>query len=272
MRVCYFLSHYPSHRAAGEQYIECMRASGIELVSSPRDADAVVIHNEPQSIAGYYRMHPELRDRRVIAYSVWETDRLPAHYRFALGLVSELWTCSRYCRDVLVQAGRPVTVVPHVVTAPPRDDDAVARMRERIGAGDGRYVFYTIAVHAYVRKGLEDLLQAFREEFPDDEARLVVRSSGLRLPAVRGVTVIDEYLPASELHALHYAADCCVSAHRAEGWGLTLSDAMAAGRPVIATGYSGNMEFMNAGNSLPVAYTLEPIRPREAMLQPDLLS
>ncbi|HET7433677.1 MAG TPA: glycosyltransferase [Thermoanaerobaculia bacterium] len=274
MKVCYFLSHYPSHRIAGEQYMSCMRAAGIELVESPRDADAVVIHNESQHIPGYFRMHPELRDRRVIAYSVWETDQLPPHYRFNLGLVSELWTSSRYCRDVLVQAGRPVSIVPHVVTAPPRDDAAVAKMRDRIGAHDGQYVFYTINVMAYVRKGVDEIVRAFREEFPNGEARLVVKGAGLPRPlaATPGVVAIPEHLPANELHALHYAADCYVSAHHAEGWGLTLSDAMAAGRLVIATAYSGNMDFMNATNSLPVACSVEPIRARDLMMQPELLS
>jgi glycosyltransferase involved in cell wall biosynthesis len=50
-----------------------------------------------------------------------------------------------------------------------------------------------------------------------------------------------------------------VSAHHAEGWGLGLSEAMAFGKPVIATGYSGNMEFMDARNSFPIPYTLGPV-------------
>ena len=268
MKVCYFLSPYASHRAAGEQYIACMRMAGIEVTDSPRDADAVVIQNEPHHIAGYFRMHPELRERRVIAYSVWETDVLPAHYRFNLGLVSEIWTSSRYCRDALVQAGRPVTVIPHVVVAPPRDEAALAKMRERIGGG---FVFYTITVGPNVRKGVDELVAAFREEFPNDEARLLVKTAR-HVAAMPGVVSINEQLPANELAALHYLGDCYVSAHHAEGWGLTLSDAMAAGRLVIATRFSGNLDFMNDANSLLVDCTVEPIRAREVATQPDLLS
>jgi glycosyltransferase involved in cell wall biosynthesis len=40
-----------------------------------------------------------------------------------------------------------------------------------------------------------------------------------------------------------------VSLHRAEGFGLTLADAMAIGLPVIATGYSGNLDFMPPGSA-----------------------
>jgi glycosyltransferase involved in cell wall biosynthesis len=65
--------------------------------------------------------------------------------------------------------------------------------------------------------------------------------------------------------ALHIEADAYVSAHHAEGWGLGLSAAMAYGKPVIATGYSGNMDFMDAGNSFPIPYTMVPVS--EAMCE-----
>jgi glycosyltransferase involved in cell wall biosynthesis len=45
-------------------------------------------------------------------------------------------------------------------------------------------------------------------------------------------------------------ADCFVSLHRSEGFGLGLAEAMLLGKPAIATGYSGNLDFMNSGNSL----------------------
>ena len=48
-------------------------------------------------------------------------------------------------------------------------------------------------------------------------------------------------------------SDCYVSLHRAEGFGYTMAEAMLAGKPVIATGYSGNLEFMNDDNSFLVA-------------------
>ena len=48
------------------------------------------------------------------------------------------------------------------------------------------------------------------------------------------------------------ACDAYVSLHRSEGTGLTITDAMALGKPVIATGWSGNMDFMNVANSFPV--------------------
>lgn len=53
-----------------------------------------------------------------------------------------------------------------------------------------------------------------------------------------------------------YNCDCYVSLHRSEGFGLTMAEAMFYGKPVIATPYSGNMDFMNVGNSFMVKFKL----------------
>jgi hypothetical protein len=62
--------------------------------------------------------------------------------------------------------------------------------------------------------------------------------------------------------------DCYVSLHRSEGLGLTMAEAMAAAKPVIATGYSGNLAFMDEGNSLLVPYSLTPIPPGQGPYPP----
>src|SRR5206468_76075 len=62
-----------------------------------------------------------------------------------------------------------------------------------------------------------------------------------------------------EVNSLMNVADCYVSLHRSEGFGLTIVEAMSLGKPVIATGYSGNMDFMTPANSYPVKYKLIPI-------------
>jgi glycosyltransferase involved in cell wall biosynthesis len=70
------------------------------------------------------------------------------------------------------------------------------------------------------------------------------------------VLVVDRVLERSELNSLMDLCDCYVSLHRSEGFGLTMAEAMALGKPVIATAYSANTEFMNSGNSFPVRYEL----------------
>ena len=64
---------------------------------------------------------------------------------------------------------------------------------------------------------------------------------------------------AQDSYALINACDCYVSLHRSEGFGLTMAEAMLMRKPVIATAYSGNLDFMTAENSLLVDYRRVPI-------------
>ncbi len=80
-----------------------------------------------------------------------------------------------------------------------------------------------------------------------------------------------------KFNALVDCCDCYVSLHRAEGFGLCIAEAMYFGKPAIATGWSGNMAFMNAHNSFPVRFTVEelqvnapPYRKGSRLAEPDL--
>jgi glycosyltransferase involved in cell wall biosynthesis len=75
------------------------------------------------------------------------------------------------------------------------------------------------------------------------------------------VHVVDRSLSGEELAGLMAACDCYASLHRAEGFGLTMAEAMAIGKPVIGTGYSGNVDFMNSENSYLVDYAIGRVGP-----------
>jgi glycosyltransferase involved in cell wall biosynthesis len=75
--------------------------------------------------------------------------------------------------------------------------------------------------------------------------------------------LIEETLDRPDVLGLINACDAYVSLHRGEGFGRTLAEAMLYGKPVIATNYSGNVDFMMEGLSYPVDFTLERI-PRDA--------
>jgi glycosyltransferase involved in cell wall biosynthesis len=77
-----------------------------------------------------------------------------------------------------------------------------------------------------------------------------------KLRGIAGVYLMDGVLPRPRLNGLLAACDAVVSMHRSEGFGLVPAEAMFLGKPVIATGWSGNMDFMNSGNSCPVAFQL----------------
>jgi len=96
------------------------------------------------------------------------------------------------------------------------------------------------------------------------------------------VVVLESALDYEGVLSLYASLDVFVSLHRSEGIGLGLMEAMALGKPVIATGWSGNMSFMDRANSCIVAYELVPVRsgmwvyaeellgPRAVWAEPDI--
>jgi glycosyltransferase involved in cell wall biosynthesis len=121
------------------------------------------------------------------------------------------------------------------------------------------------------RKNPVGALRAFRQADLSREAAVLVlkftnaeydREAVRRLHAEAeglNVVMLDGHMDREELAGLINAADCYLSPHRAEGFGLTLLEAMALGKPVIATNYSGNVDFMTTDNSYPLDYRLTPL-------------
>jgi glycosyltransferase involved in cell wall biosynthesis len=133
------------------------------------------------------------------------------------------------------------------------------------------------------RKNPLGLIRAFKQAFrAEDAVCLVLKTSfGDRHPAQiqelrdaavgANITVIDQVYSPDEVLSLMDACDAYVSLHRSEGLGLTMAEAMLMGKPVIATNFSGNVDFMDESNSLLVPYELvklgKPIPPYDADLE-----
>lgn len=112
------------------------------------------------------------------------------------------------------------------------------------------------------RKNPLGLIAAFRKAFPVGEpVALAIKVSHAGQDAIElgrlrdaceeaGVHLIENTFARAETCALIDCCDAYVSLHRCEGFGLTMAEAMLLGKPVIATNYSGNLDFMNSGNSL----------------------
>jgi glycosyltransferase involved in cell wall biosynthesis len=66
-----------------------------------------------------------------------------------------------------------------------------------------------------------------------------------------------------EMLSLIECADCYVSLHRSEGFGLGMAEAMLLRRPVIGTNYSGNTAFLSGETGFPVSFAMVPVRPGE---------
>jgi glycosyltransferase involved in cell wall biosynthesis len=201
-----------------------------------------------------------LAGRYNIGYWMWELPEFPEENREAFDYVDEVWVGSTYCLDAVSRAS-PVPVFRSPVALPV---DAVPVRdvgRDHFGLPEKAFVFLFLFDVGSVlhRKNPYALIEAFKRAFGEDEnVRLVLklmrgdRRLAWSLTTRAGdprVILLDRVLERAELNALIAASDCYVSLHRAEGFGLPMAEAMLLGKPVIATGYSANLDFMNAGNS-----------------------
>lgn len=207
-----------------------------------------------------------------IGFWAWELENFPAEWQGAFDHVDEVWVPSTFCQQaVAARSPVPVLTIPHSVEVPA----ALNPDRARFGLRAGSVVFLALAdvMSSVERKNPFGAVDAFAAAFAgrDDDVELVVKVSNghrdaggmARLRALaqahRGIHLIDDYLDRPVLNTLLDSVDCVLSLHRAEGFGLTLAEAMARGKVALATGWSGNMDFMSAHNALPVDYTLRAI-------------
>jgi glycosyltransferase involved in cell wall biosynthesis len=200
-------------------------------------------------------------DRHTIAYWWWELGTFPSHRFDADVLAQEIWVGTDFVRDAITAAIEiPVFTVPIPIAPPPPPSYS----RAAFGLPDDAFVFLFVFDFgsSFVRKNPLALVDAYCRAFgPDDGAVLVVKgAAGERYQtarerlfyAARGredVRVIDERYSAEKLVSLLGLCDAYASLHHSEGLGLTMAEAMAIGKPVIATGYSGNLSFMTEANS-----------------------
>ena len=207
------------------------------------------------------------RTRYRIAAWAWEVDVLPDWMARAADHVDEIWTYSAHAAHAIAAAtDKPVHIVPPPVLRP----DSRPLSRAELGLPDGFvFLFAFDFASVFERKNPTAVIDAFGRAFAGrDDVHLVIKTVGgeahphelKRLQqaaaAQRNVRIRDGYVTREEHQALVAACDAFVSLHRAEGYGLHLAEAMAHGKPVIATAYSGNLEFMDDTNSVLVPFTL----------------
>jgi GT2 family glycosyltransferase len=205
--------------------------------------------------------------RRNIGYWTWELPVFPRRWHAAFELVDEVWVPSEFVREAIgAGAPVPVRVVPHVIRAP------VGLSFDRAAFGLPKDTFQFLSMYdtqsVQERKNPHGTVEAFTRAFePDDTSvalALKVNTAGdrelndlRRLAAQRSnLYLITNVLSRAEMDSLMASSDAFISLHRSEGFGLAIAEAMALGKPVIATGWSGNMDFMTPGTAAAVRYEI----------------
>lgn len=197
----------------------------------------------------------------------WEMEDLPAKWHGRSEGVDEIWAPTRFIADAMRKTFRkPVLTMNPGIELSPFEPLG----KKYFGLDPAKYSFgFVFDMNSRMqRKNPLGLIEAFRRAFrPDDAVELVIKVSPPEsyykdqwqklhdaIEATPNVKLLDRVLTRPELLALIEAADCSVSLHRSEGFGLTCAEAMLLGKPVIATGYSGNLDFMSPANSYLVDY------------------
>ncbi|MCR5877546.1 glycosyltransferase family 4 protein [Phenylobacterium sp. J367] len=211
-----------------------------------------------------------------VVYPAWELARYPAAYARALAPFDEIWAPSAFVRDAIAGAvDRPVQVIPLAVQPEPEPGLG----RAHFGIPEDAFAvlfFFDFASHA-ARKNPEGVLAAVeRLAARRPEARLLAVVKVRGTPASRSerdafqariaalgerARLLEGDFSDAEIRGLVGACDAFVSLHRSEGFGRGPAEAMALGRPAIATGYSGTVDFMPEGVGLKVDFTLVPVPP-----------
>jgi Glycosyl transferases group 1 len=220
--------------------------------------------------------------RPTVGLWAWEVQRFPERMHHAFDLVSEVWVLSDFSRDALQPAALEFGVRVHTfpmrlpVPASPVSSEtgSIARAAVGVPVGAPMFAFAFDYFSVAERKQPWAVVDAFCRAFPVPTPagpRLVIKSINHEffpadrerlLYAIGGrddVIVVEGYLPAEQRDAFIRGATAYVSLHRAEGYGLTLAEAMSVGTPTIATGWSGNMQFMTPENSFLVPSSLVDI-------------
>ncbi|CAN0029253.1 unnamed protein product, partial [Ectocarpus fasciculatus] len=239
-------------------------------------------------VKGYYPER-EWNSHFNIAVWAWELDKFPDYWMHHLAELDMVWTSSKFIKEAIMgnslyqKYKTPVSVIPfglREVTWEDKRDEAQVTLANRHTISRGTFLFLVVFDYYSVfdRKNPLAAIRAFREAFPEKDGSpdvaLFIKTSPIfpifkrehsdMLKAIGDdsrIYVVSQALPDSEMDLLRGRANCYVSLHRSEGYGLNVMESMVAKKPTIATDYSGNADFFECSQAVrdahfPISYTL----------------
>jgi len=286
--------HFGSEKGMGEAVrsdVRLLHAAGIpfvlddfvdsrsvnpEMISGPTGGNPYafnLVHLNADQLPAFAeaRGRDYFEGRYTIGYWTWELSEFPPDWRPSFENLDEVWVPSTFALDAIARgATKPVLRIEHVLE--PSAPVALGG-RSDFGLPEDAFLFlFMFDFHSFVeRKNPFGLIEAFRRAFTaSDDVGLVLKcchsedASELHEAltyAAEGARVyfVDAVLNRPQVNLLMSLVDAYASLHRSEGFGLTMAEAMALGKPVVATGYSGNLDFMRPSNSFLVDYELVQI-------------
>ena len=211
-----------------------------------------------------------------IIYPFWELNNYPASWLEKLKLFDEIWAPSLYIQETLKKSlSMPIYHMP----LPIQFELSSFLGRRDFDLPESAYIFlFFFDFRSYLdRKNPTALLDVFEKicrNNPNSDFRIVIKIHGSesspraiaqyqmfterihQSPFQDRAILIDQVYTDNQIKNLVRCCDCFISLHRAEGFGLGMAEAMYLGKPVIGTGYSGNLDFMTRDNSCLIDYEL----------------
>ena len=277
---------------AARAYIHALHAAGVnvsvvDLANHGRQVpDKLVESLAGRSIdADFHLFHgiPPLWARRafplrnVIAMTVWETDAMPSQWRPALNHALEVWLPCQFNVSVFERAlGKPIFKLPHAWA--PNSATPAPDLIAACGIREHDFVFYSI-FEWQERKGPNEMIEAFLRAFPEPSPVVLalktnpgaarVAASTLadlrrRIPSQARIELRPEAWSEEQMAAFQQRGDCYVSLHRGEGWNYPLFEAAGRGKAIVATGFSGPTEYLDAAAHRLVRHRPASVRQRYA--------
>jgi glycosyltransferase involved in cell wall biosynthesis len=245
------------------------------------DTDLYFLNIHEMSLVSDDYLEDEPRNRYRIGSWYWELPNVPPRFAAQLRRLDEVWVASEFVKESFRgQVGIPIEVMPCVVeprSVPPASRSALGLPSDRCVL-----LYHFDANSTIARKNPLAVIEAFHRAFPRQQADrplLVLKTQNLgKLDAAKAVieehmatvggVLLDGEFTGEQMSQLLSSCDMYVSLHRAEGFGLGMAEAMYYGKPVIATAFSGNMEFCSSTNSALVGYEVTEVDATELSLNP----
>ncbi|MEM7318133.1 MAG: glycosyltransferase [Pseudomonadota bacterium] len=220
-----------------------------------------------------------------IGYFFWELDKPAYCHYLGMEMLDEIWVSTEYGVEIYAPdaKGKPVVNVGMCFEEMPdiEREDARAFVERRFRFNASHHVcLVAFDSFSFVqRKNPVAVLHAFQKAFDGvPQARLVVKTQNRdsvfdpvqvqlwdRVEAIIAsdprIVVMNETLSYRDLLRLKAGSDCYVSLHKSEGWGFGMIEAMALEVPVVATAYSGNMDFCTEDTTWLVDYEISNLKP-----------
>lgn len=205
-----------------------------------------------------------------VGYWAWELEKIPKEWRNALPYTNAVLCPSEFTSTAIRQyTDKPVVTVPH----PVQPSAAAPNVRQTLGIDADAFLVTAVFSFgsALERKNPQAMVSAFKLAFADyPKTHLVFKTNRpddsedtkaffKSIENQPNITQVDGIWPRDKIIGLLSTADVCLSLHRSEGFGLTMAEAMLVGTPVVATDWSGNVDFCTPDNSYPVRYVQIPV-------------